>query len=41
MEKSKVYFCDLYSNSQNKNVPNNVRRLFDEAGFKDLIEKND
>ncbi|WP_131073036.1 DUF362 domain-containing protein, partial [Clostridioides difficile] len=41
MEKSKVYFCDLYSNSQNKNVPNNVRRLFDKAGFKDLIEKND
>lgn len=41
MEKSKVYFCDLYSNSQNSNVLNNVRRLFDKAGFKDFIGDND
>lgn len=31
MEKSKVYYCDLYSNSQGKNMPNNVRRLFEKA----------
>ncbi|MGL5314443.1 MAG: DUF362 domain-containing protein [Peptostreptococcaceae bacterium] len=41
MEKSKVYFCDYYSDTPNKNMPNNVRRLFDKAGFKDLIDEND
>lgn len=41
MEKSKVYFCDLYSDSKNKNLLNNVRRLFDKAEFKDLINEND
>ncbi|WP_147568569.1 DUF362 domain-containing protein [[Clostridium] dakarense] len=41
MEKSKVYFCDLYSNSENRNMPNNVRKLFDKAGFNELIEEND
>ena len=41
MEKSKVYFCDLYSNSENKNMANSIKRLFDKAGFNDLIEEND
>lgn len=41
MEKSKVYFCDLYSNSQNSNVLSSVKRLFDKANFKDLINEND
>ncbi|MGL5756186.1 MAG: DUF362 domain-containing protein [Paraclostridium sp.] len=41
MGKSKVYYCDLYSNSQGKNMPNNVRRLFERAGFNDLINEND
>lgn len=40
MEKSKVYFTDLYSDSESRNVLNNVRRLFDKAGFKDLIDDN-
>ena len=41
MEKSKVYYCDLYSDSQSKNLPNSVKRLFERAGFKDLINDND
>ena len=41
MAKSKVYFCDLYSNDQNRNMMNSVRKLFDKAGFKDLISEND
>ena len=40
MEKSKVYFCDLYSNSENRNMLNSIRRLFDKAGFNELIEEN-
>ena len=39
--KSKVYFCDLYSNSENRNLPNVVKKLFDKAGFGDLISEND
>ena len=39
--KSKVYFCDVYSNTQNKNLPNTVKRLFDKAGFGDFISKNE
>ena len=41
MEKSKVYYCDLYSDSQSKNLPNSVKILFERAGFKDLINDND
>lgn len=41
MSKSKVYFCDLYSNSENRNVLNSVKKLFDKADFKDLINEND
>ncbi|WP_373600533.1 DUF362 domain-containing protein [Paraclostridium bifermentans] len=41
MEKSKVYYCNLYSDSQSKNMPNNVKKLFEKAGFKDLIGNND
>lgn len=41
MEKSKVYFCDLYSNSESGNLPTKVKKLFERAGFKDLISEND
>ena len=41
MEKSKVYFCDLYSNSKNKNMFNSLKMLFEVAGFKEFIEKDD
>ena len=41
MEKSKVYFCDLYSNSENRNMLNSIKRLFDKAGFNELIEENE
>lgn len=40
MDKSKVYFCDFYSNSKNKNMISRVKTLFEVAGFKDLVEKN-
>lgn len=41
MEKSEVYFCDLYSNAENKNLLNSVRKLFEKAGFNSFIDKND
>jgi len=41
LEKSKVYFCDLYSESQNKNLFNRLRKLFDVAGFNEFIGNND
>jgi uncharacterized Fe-S center protein len=40
MEKSKVYFCDLYSDSKNRNMFNSLRMLFEAAGFAEFIEKN-
>lgn len=39
MEKSKVYFCDLYSNSHSKNLFNRLRQLFDVGGFGEFIDK--
>lgn len=41
MEKSKVYFCDLYSNSQNDNLLNKIQKLFNKSDFRDLINEND
>lgn len=41
MNKSKVYFADFYSDTRGKNMPSNVRKLFDKAGFADIINKND
>ena len=39
MEKSIVYFSDLYSDSQSRNLFNKLRMLYDAAGFKDFIDK--
>ncbi len=39
--KSKVYFCDLYSNTENRNLLNTVRKLFDKAEFREFIGKDE
>ncbi|MBP9966973.1 MAG: DUF362 domain-containing protein [Proteocatella sp.] len=41
MEKSKVYFSDLYATSKNNNMAASLRKLFDKAGFGEIISEND
>lgn len=41
MEKSKVYFSDLYATSKSNNMAANLKKLFDRAGFGDIIYEND
>lgn len=41
MEKSKVYFSDLYATSRNNNMAANLKKLFDRAGFGSIISEND
>ncbi|MEA3559733.1 MAG: DUF362 domain-containing protein, partial [Candidatus Thermoplasmatota archaeon] len=38
---SKVFFADLKAKSEKENRTNKVRRLFDEAGFGDIISEKD
>lgn len=41
MEMSKVYYCSLYSDSQSRNLPNNVKKLFERASFREFISENE
>jgi len=41
MEKSKVYFSDLYATSKSNNMAANLKKLFDRAGFGNVIAQND
>ena len=41
MEMSKVYYCSLYSDSKSRNLPNNVKKLFERAGFREFISENE
>lgn len=41
MEKSKVYFSEMHGTSRNTNMSSNIKKLFDRAGFGELIGKND
>lgn len=38
---TKVYYSDLHSHSHNSNIPSKIKRLFDAAGFKNLIKEKD
>lgn len=38
---SKVYFANLRAESKKENIPNKVRKLFDKAGIKGILSKND
>lgn len=41
MEKSKVYFTDYYSDSHKNNLSAKIKRLFDKAGFSEIVGKNE
>lgn len=41
MERSKVYFSELYATSKTNNMAANISKLFDKAGFSDLISEKD
>ncbi|NKO01005.1 4Fe-4S ferredoxin, partial [Weissella cibaria] len=39
--KSKVYFYNLRANKASSSLSSKVARIFDVAGFKNIIDKND
>ncbi|KXZ39301.1 hypothetical protein SAMN05661008_00980 [Alkalithermobacter thermoalcaliphilus JW-YL-7 = DSM 7308] len=38
---SKVYFSDLNSNSKSTSIPNKIKKIFEAAGFKNIISEGD
>lgn len=41
MSKSEVYFADFYAKDKKNNTSANIKKLFDKAGFKDIISEDD